>query len=144
MSIGKLLKFIFLVELTFIGCWKIKFFEGKHGIATSGKYLDRTFMSELENDEINRQLCAVDTFSWSPETQEEILAEGNNWQHDEPASTEPSLCCDECGRVFARSDNLNRHMKSHSDKNHECSRCRKKFNRKDALNRHMKTHSDKD
>jgi hypothetical protein len=65
---------------------------------------------------------------------------------------------------------MNRHMKSHSDKNHQCSRCRKKFNRKvrnlqgyiskhnktfwvnsiylydfkDALNRHMKTHSDKD
>ncbi|CAB3985404.1 Zinc finger and SCAN domain-containing 22 [Paramuricea clavata] len=102
------------------------------------------FVRELENDEINRQLCAVDTFSWSPETQEEILAEWNDWQHDETASTEPSLCCDECGRVFTRSDNLNRHMKSHSDKNHECSRCRKKFNRKDALNRHMKTHSDKD
>jgi hypothetical protein len=25
-------------------------------------------MSELENDEVNRQLCSVDTFSWSPET----------------------------------------------------------------------------
>ena len=87
-------------------------------------------MSELENAEINRQLCTVDTFSWSPETQEEILAEWNDWKHDEAASTEPSLCCDECGRVFTRSDNLNRHMKSHSDKNHECSRCRKKFNRK--------------
>jgi hypothetical protein len=22
-------------------------------------------MSELENDEVNRQLCSVDTFSWS-------------------------------------------------------------------------------
>ncbi|CAB3993894.1 Zinc finger and SCAN domain-containing 22, partial [Paramuricea clavata] len=98
------------------------------------------FMSELENDEINRQLCAVDTFSWSPETQEEILAEWNDWQHHETASTEPSLCCDECGRVFTRSDNLNRHMKSHSDKNHECSRCHKTFNRKDALNRHMRMH----
>jgi hypothetical protein len=49
-------------------------------------------MAELENDEINRQLCAMDTFSWSPETQEEILAEWNDWQHDETASTEPSLC----------------------------------------------------
>jgi hypothetical protein len=87
-------------------------------------------MSELENAEINRQLCTVDTFSWSPETQEEILAEWNDWQHDEPASTEPSLCCDECGRVFTRSDNLNRNMKTHSDRNHECWRCRKKFNRK--------------
>ncbi|CAB3992896.1 Hypothetical predicted protein [Paramuricea clavata] len=48
------------------------------------------FMSELENDEINLQLCAVDTFSWSPETQEEILAEWNDWQHDETASPEPS------------------------------------------------------
>jgi hypothetical protein len=40
-SFGKLLKFILLVELTFIGCWKIKFFEGKHGTATSGKLVVR-------------------------------------------------------------------------------------------------------
>jgi hypothetical protein len=91
-------------------------------------------MADLENDELNHQLCAVATDemfdSWSPETQEEILAEWNDWQNDEPTSTEPSLCCDECGRVFTRSDNLNRHMKSHSDKDHECSRCHKMFNRK--------------
>ena len=31
-------------------------------------------MAELENDEVNRQLCSVDIFSWSPETQEEIVA----------------------------------------------------------------------
>ena len=40
-------------------------------------------MSELENDELNRQLCAVDTFSWSPETQEQILSEWNDWRRDE-------------------------------------------------------------
>ncbi|CAB4007348.1 zinc finger 846 isoform X1 [Paramuricea clavata] len=105
------------------------------------------FMSELENEEVNRQLCAIDTDemfeSWSPETQEQILAEWN-WQNDESTPREPRLCCDDCGQVFTRSNELNRHMKTHSDKDHECSRCHKTFNRKDALNRHMKTHSDKD
>ena len=90
-------------------------------------------MSELENAEVNRQLCAVATDemfdSWLPEIQEHILAEWNHWQYDEPASTEPRLCCDECVCVFARSDNLNRHMKTHSDKDHECLRCHKTFNR---------------
>jgi hypothetical protein len=37
-------------------------------------------MIELENDEVNRQLCSVDTFSWSPEIQEQILAEWNDWR----------------------------------------------------------------
>jgi hypothetical protein len=36
-------------------------------------------MADLENDELNRQLCAVATDemfeSWSPETQEQILSE---------------------------------------------------------------------
>ena len=92
-------------------------------------------MSELENAEVNRQLCAVaadEMFdSWSPETQEQILAEWNELKNDEPTSTEPRLRCDECGKTFTRPDNLNLHMKMHiSDKEHECSRCHKKFNRK--------------
>ncbi|CAB3996383.1 Zinc finger and SCAN domain-containing 22 [Paramuricea clavata] len=103
------------------------------------------FISDLENVELNRQLCAVATDemfeSWSPETQEQILSEWDDW-HEE--SEKSGLCCNDCGRVFTRSDNLNRHMKTNSDKDHECSRCHKTFNRKDALNRHMKTHSDKD
>ena len=65
-----------------------------------------------------------------PETQEEILAEWNDWQNDESTPTEPRLCCNDCGQVFTRSNELNRHMKTHSDKNHECSRCHKTFNRK--------------
>ena len=68
-------------------------------------------MSDLENAEVNRQLCAVaadEMFdSWSPETQEQILAERNDWQNDEPASTEPRLRSDECGKTFTHPDNLN-------------------------------------
>ena len=45
-------------------------------------------MAELENDEVNRQLCAVAADEmidfWSPETQEQILAEWNDWRQDEP------------------------------------------------------------
>ena len=43
------------------------------------------FMEELGNEELNRELCALavdDMFeSWSPETQEQVLAEKNDWQH---------------------------------------------------------------
>ena len=72
----------------------------------------------------------LSTVFGSPETQEQVLAEWNDWQHDEPASTGPRLRCDECGKTFTRPDDLNRHMKMHSDKEHECSRCHKKLNRK--------------
>ena len=41
------------------------------------------FMEELENEELNRELCALafdDMFeSWSPEFQEQVLAEWNDW-----------------------------------------------------------------
>jgi hypothetical protein len=47
-------------------------------------------MADLENAEVNRQLCAVATDemfdSWSPETQEEILAEWNDWQEESEKS----------------------------------------------------------
>ena len=82
----------------------------------------------MENDEVNRQICAVDTFSWSPETQEEILVEWNDRQEE---SEKLGLCCNDCGRVFTRPNDLQRHMKIHSDKvEYECSLCHKKFNRK--------------
>ncbi|CAB3979089.1 Zinc finger 271 (Zinc finger 7) (HZF7) (Zinc finger ZNFphex133) (Epstein-Barr virus-induced zinc finger, partial [Paramuricea clavata] len=125
------------------------------------------FMAELENEDVNRQLCAVDTFSWSPGTQEQILAEWDDWQ--EPTAEKSGNCCIECGKVFARPDSLKRHMKrvhtseksfpcerceksfatsdtlkrhekSHSERGHECARCHKKFDRKDNLSRHMKMH----
>ena len=41
-------------------------------------------MEELENEELNRGLCALvvdDMFeSWSPETQEQALSEWNDWE----------------------------------------------------------------
>ena len=47
-------------------------------------------MADIENAEVNRQLCAVATDemfdSWSPETQEEILAEWNDWQEESEKS----------------------------------------------------------
>jgi uncharacterized C2H2 Zn-finger protein len=97
-------------------------------------------MSELENAEVNRQLCAVaadEMFdSWSPETQEQILAEWNDWRQDE----NPGHCCDHCEKVFTRRADLKRHMQSlHSgEKSFTCGQCDNSFATKDKLNRHKK------
>ena len=68
------------------------------------------FMGELENEELNCELCALavdDIFeSWSPETQEQVLAEWNDWQHN-PKSV---YVCDQCGKEFTRSHDLKRHV----------------------------------
>ena len=70
------------------------------------------FMEDLENEELNRELCeltADNTFeSWSPETQEQVLAECNDWQ-DEPEKT--GYVCNECDKVFTRSYDLKRHIR---------------------------------
>ncbi len=61
-------------------------------------------MAELENDEVNRELCQIaveDMFeSWSPETQEAVLAEWNDWQDGKPTPKRPRLCCYECGKIL--------------------------------------------
>ena len=112
-------------------------------------------MEELENEGVNHELCALaveDMFeSWSPETQEQVLAEWNDWQQGHH--------CVECGKVFTRPDCLKRHVrrfhtgekpfvcqifqkcfakpdvlkrheKVYQEKSFECQRCHKKFNRK--------------
>ena len=61
-------------------------------------------MSDSENEELNRQLCAiaVDDMaeSWSPETQQQVLAEWNDWQDGERIPKRPRLCCNKCGKSF--------------------------------------------
>ncbi len=51
-------------------------------------------MAELENDEVNRELCQIaveDMFeSWSPETQEAVLTEWNDWQQEDTSG----YCCE--------------------------------------------------
>ena len=60
-------------------------------------------MAELENEEVNRELCALaieDMIdSWSPETQEQFLAEWNDWQKDGETI---GFSCAECSKVFTR------------------------------------------
>ena len=103
------------------------------------------FMEELENEELNRELCALavdDMFeSWSPETQEQVLANWNDWQH-KPKSV---YVCDQCGKEFTRSHDLKRHVQSlHSGvKEFTCDKCEKSFATRDILRRHKRIHEQK-
>ena len=104
------------------------------------------FMEELENEELNRELCALavdDMFeSWSPEIQEQVLAEWNDWQ-DEPKKS--GYMCDQCGKEFTRSHDLKRHVQSlHSGvKEFTCDKCGKSFATRDTLRHHKRIHEDK-
>ncbi len=103
-------------------------------------------MEDLENEEQNRELCAlaVDEMfeSWSPEIQGQVLAEWNDWQHN---SDKSGYVCDECGKEFTRSHDLKRHVQSrHSGvKEFTCDNCQKSFATRDKLRRHEKVHQEK-
>ena len=98
------------------------------------------FLEDLENEEVNRELCALamdEMFeSWSPEIQEQVLAEWNDWQHSPDKS---GYVCDQCGKGFTRSQDLKRHIQSlHSGvKEFTCDKCEKSFATRDILRRHI-------
>lgn len=55
-----------------------------------------------------------------------------------PAKT---LSCKNCGKVFTRSYNLNRHLKIHTgEKQYSCETCGKKFTRSDTWRDHLRIH----
>ena len=103
-------------------------------------------MEELENEELNRELCALavdDMFeSWPPEIQEQVLAEWDDWQ-DEPKKS--GYMCNQCGEEFTRSYDLKRHIRRvhTAERPHVCSTCGKGFKTGDKLRRHEKIHEDK-
>ncbi len=103
------------------------------------------FMEELENEEQNRELCALavdEMFElWSPEIQEQVLAEWNDWKEAEKSG----CVCDHCGKEFTRSNNLRRHIKRvHTgEKLFACETCDKSFATADVLKRHKKIHQRK-
>ena len=102
-------------------------------------------MEDLENEELNLELCALtidDTFeSWSPETQKQVLAEWHDWK--EPAKSEHY--CDQCSKGFTRSNTLRRHIQTlHSgEKRFICDNCQKSFATRNKLRRYKKIHQEK-
>ena len=104
------------------------------------------FMEELENEELNRELCAlvVDNMceSWLPEIQEQVLAEWNDWQNEPKKS---GYKCDQCNKVFTRSHDLKRHIQRvhSSDRPFTSGLCDRDFASSDMLRRHEKIHQEK-
>ena len=102
-------------------------------------------MEDLENQEKNRQLCALaadDMFeSSSPETQEQVPAEWCDSKEPEKFG----CVFDQCGEVFTRSNDLKRHIRrAHTaERPHACSTCGKDFKTADDLRRHKKNHEEK-
>ncbi|ORX84359.1 hypothetical protein K493DRAFT_239286, partial [Basidiobolus meristosporus CBS 931.73] len=57
------------------------------------------------------------------------------------ASNFQTYACPRCSKIFLRSDNLSRHIKTHTgEKPYHCkfSTCGKQFSRSDELKRHLK------
>ena len=102
------------------------------------------YVEELKNEELNRQLCAVaadEMFeSWSPEIQEQVLAEWDDWRNEKSRQS-----CEQCGKNFARFNGLKRHVRRvhMGEKLFQCHKCDKSFSTSDMLKRHDKTYCKK-
>ena len=84
------------------------------------------------------QIPDADSLTFAPDDKSFIEKENLTPDIKGPAEGAGQVICTQCGKTFARKDNLSRHMVRHSGKfNYFCEICQKGFGRKYLYDEHM-------
>ena len=92
-----------------------------------------------------RKLITVSEGSFPFHSSRFVLKKAYEFGHTYNYSTsKKSLSCEECGKLFKKASNRERHFRNvHYQQKHECVQCGKLFGRPDNLKKHMEVHVQK-